>query len=144
MFILEWPVKKLKYLIVAASLHNARTGWIDQAANIQILILYNYIANTLCIRFLFLPLRGPKYGLYLLLTIGLSLVLLMPYIVAMYDIFHRRLLQSAEATRYAMLFSSNSAISRRQQLCGLLILALQPGFTMGLLLAVGMTLGLRW
>lgn len=136
MIFLRWFVKKLKYCIVLASLFNLRTGWIDQAANIQILVLFNYVMNTVCIRLLFLSLRESHYGLYLFLTIGLSTVLLIPYGIAMYDIFHKRIIHSTEATKYAKRFANHSLVSRKQQLCGFLLLGWQPLILLAFLLTL--------
>lgn len=133
---LRWLVKKLKYCIVLASLFNMRTGWIDQAANIQILVLFNFVMNTACIRLLFLSLREPYYGMYLFLTIGLSMLLLIPYGIAMYDIFHHRIMHSVEAARYARRFASRSPVSKQQQLFGFLFLGWQPLILLALLLTL--------
>lgn len=137
---LRWIAKKLKYYVVLASLFNMRTGWIDQAANIQVLVLFNYVVNTACIRLLFLSLRETHYGLYLFLTVGLSALLLIPYCIAMYGIFHRRILHSAEAVRYAKRFASRSVVNKKQQLCGFLVLGWQPILLLAILLALSVVL----
>lgn len=132
--ILRWCIKKLKYLIVTTSLLNVRTGWIDQAANIQVLVLFSYAMNIVWIHLLFLPLQEPYYALFLFLTVGLSGVLLIPYAAAMYGIFHKRILHSEEATKYAERFAKCTSVSKGQQLCGLLILGFHPLVILFLLL----------
>lgn len=134
MSIVRWYVKKLKYLIVGVSLLNIRTGWIDLYANIQVLVLFSYVMNIVWINLLFLPMRESYYGSYLFLTIGFSIILLIPYSWAMYGIFHKRILHSEEATIYANRFARKVALSKAQQYCAFVILGFHPLVILSLLI----------
>lgn len=133
----KWYEKKLKYLIIGVSLLNVRTGWINMYANIQVLVLFTYMMNVLWIHLLFLPLSHTYNGLYMVLTIGFSIALLIPYGRVMYDIFHRRIFHSDEATKYAERFARRVAVSNRQQMCSLVLLGFHPIVILFFLLILG-------
>jgi len=136
----KWYVKKLKYLIIGVSLLDVRTGWINMYANIQTLVLFTYVMNVVWIHLLFLPISDAYDGLYSAITICLSLGLLIPYCRVMYDIFHKRILYSEEATKYAERFARRSAVSHQQQMCSLVLLGFHPILILFLLLLLGRVL----